>query len=52
LHQKYVGIVGKPKWAKITAKDSEKVLSNNDEDLDLLKVYINKKYFLNYCILT
>lgn len=38
LQQKYVGIVGKPKWAKITGNDAEKVLPNDDEDLDLLKV--------------
>ncbi|VVC33798.1 Hypothetical protein CINCED_3A002053 [Cinara cedri] len=38
LRQKYVGIVGKPKWAKITANQSnEKVLSDDEEDLDLLK---------------
>jgi len=39
LKQKYVGIVGKPKWAKITTDQSKKVLPDDeDEDLDLLKV--------------
>lgn len=43
LKQKYVGIVGKPKWAKITADQSRKVLlDDEDEDLDLLKVDITK----------
>lgn len=44
LHQKYIGIVGKPKWAKIT-KEHPKTVShddNEDEDLDLLKVNIIK----------
>lgn len=41
LKQKYVGIVGKPKWAKITTDLSKKVLPDDeDEDLDLLKVNI------------
>jgi len=43
LKQKYVGIVGKPKWAKITTDQSKKVLlDDEDEDLDLLKVNITK----------
>lgn len=34
-----MGIVGKPKWAKITADQSnDKVLSDGEEELDLLKV--------------
>lgn len=41
LKQKYVGIVGKPKWAKINADQSKKVSPDDeDEDLDLLKVNI------------
>jgi len=43
LKQKYVGIVGKPKWAKITKDQSIKVsLDDEDEDFDLLKVNIIK----------
>jgi len=43
LKQKYVGIVGKPKWAKITKDQSTKIsLDDEDEDLDLLKVNITK----------
>jgi len=38
LKQKYVEIVGKPKWAEITTDQSKKVLlDDEDEDLDLLK---------------
>lgn len=41
MKQKYVGIVGKPKWAEITTDQSKKVLlDDEDEDLDLLKVNI------------
>lgn len=47
LRQKYVGIVGKPKWAKITEDQSKKVLlDDEDEDLDLLKVNIFKPYYI------
>ncbi|XP_060839965.1 U3 small nucleolar RNA-associated protein 18 homolog [Rhopalosiphum padi] len=38
LKQKYVGIVGKPKWAKIARNKSKQVLlDDEDEDVDLLK---------------
>lgn len=38
LKQKYIGIVGKPKWAKITTDNLKNVLPDEDDDLDLLKV--------------
>jgi hypothetical protein len=48
LTQKYVGIVGKPKWAKITKNKSKQVLlDDEDEDVDLLKVNIIKYIYLN-----
>jgi len=42
LRQKYVGIVGKPKWAEVSAEDSKKVSPDDNEDFDLLKVNIIK----------
>lgn len=46
LKQKYVTIVGKPKWAAITTEPPKKVSQDNeDEDFDLLRVNINEIKF-------
>lgn len=42
LRQKYVGIVGNPKWAKITEDEFKKSADGEEEDIDLLKVNISK----------
>jgi len=48
LKQKYVGIVGKPKWAKIARNKSKQVLlDDEDEDVDLLKVNITKSLYIS-----
>lgn len=49
LKQKYIRIVGNPKWAEITTDNLKKVSPDDDDnDLDLLKVII--KLFLKTII--
>lgn len=41
LRQKYIGIVGTPKWAKISEDQPKKISSDGEEEeFDLLKVNV------------